>query len=401
MIDCRSCGSGLTELFSLGDIFLNEFRYDDKLPPQSPLALALCSECSLVQLTKSVDPKLIYTDDYGFESGINNTIRADLAQIIESAKLLVDLEPRDIVIDIGCNDGTLLSNYGDDIFKIGFDPVKKYAIKSRVFADRIYPTFFTSDVFDIPIQAKVVTSISMFYDLEDPDTFCKDIFKVLSNDGIWIVQQNYLYSMLGQNAYDNIVHQHVEYYSMHSMTHLLERNGFRIFHVEQNNVNGGSFRTYICKADSKRPENTSVFDLLEAERKAGQFDPNLYANFYSRIQNEAISLNELVNNLYADGKLVYVYGASTRGDTLLQFSGLNNTLLPFAVERNPAKYGKKISSLQIPIISEEEARENKPDYMLVLPWFFFDEFKYRESEYLSGGGKFIVPLPTLRIFSTT
>lgn len=396
---CRSCGSSqLEEVVNLGDMYLNEFRHDSVLPPISPLTLDLCEVCFLVQLGTSVDPNLIYTDDYGFESGVNNTVRADLADIVlKTIRKIGGLNIDDVVIDIGCNDGTLLSNYSKDLFRIGFDPVEKYMEKSQVFADVIYDTFFSSSLFDDPIKAKIITSISMFYDLDDPNKFCDDIYSSLDDEGIWVVQQNYLYSMLRQNAYDNIVHQHVEYYSLHSMNDLLRRHGFRIFSVEENNVNGGSFRTYICKDEASFVTDPTVEELFEKEKKDNLTDVGTYTNFALRIESLKDELYDTIYNLKQDGKSTYIYGASTRGDTLLQYSRLDSELTPFAVERNPSKFGKVISSLQIPIISEEQAREEKPDYMLVLPWFFFDEFKHRESDYLVGGGKFIVPLPEVII----
>lgn len=402
MEKCRACSGEVVEVLDLGYVRLNEFRTDNVIPDAYPLSLDMCLTCSLIQLGTSVDPNLIYTDAYGFESGVNNTVCADLASIVEAATSLVELKDYDIVIDIGCNDGTLLSNYSEKIIRVGVDPVEKFADKAMMFANYVVSDFFNAEAVrkimkHYIAKAKIITSISMFYDLEDPSKFCEDISEMLDDNGVWVVQQNYLGSMLTQNAYDNIVHQHVEYYSMHSMMSLLERFDLRIFRVEENNINGGSFRTFICKDDAIFINEPSVNDLLEKEKEQGLNDVKTFYDFGVRIFDLTTTLHNLITELNFNKKTVYIYGASTRGDTLLQLSGLNNTLLPYAVERNPDKFGKKIASLQIPIISEEEARRRKPDYMLVLPWFFFDEFKHRENDYLEDGGRFILPLPQVGI----
>lgn len=399
MAVCRSCLGNLEKVLDLGSIHLNEYRYDDVVPDSFPLSLDICTSCFLVQLGESVDPEIIYTDAYGFESGINNTVRADLAEIVSEAMEIVDVHRDTLVVDIGCNDGTLLSNYPPEVLRIGIDPVEKFVDKSEKRADHIISDFFSAkDIKHYTLRkAKIITSISMFYDLEDPNQFCQDINEILDDQGIWVVQQNYLLSMLKQNAYDNIVHQHVEYYSLHSMVNLLSRHGLRLFRVSQNNINGGSFRTFICKQNAHFETEQNVRDLFDEEKYQKLTDLQTYTEFGIRINELAHDLYYVVQTLVDDGKKIYAYGASTRGDTILQFSRLDRTLIPFAVERNESKFGKRISSLQIPIISEAQAREEKPDYMLVLPWFFIDEFLVREEEYLTNGGRFIVPLPKISI----
>ena len=224
----------------------------------------------------------------------------------------------------------------------------------------------------------------------------RDITKILKGDGIFVIQQNYLKLMLEQNAFDNIVHEHLEYYSLISLQNLLNKHKLEIFDVELNNLNGGSFRTYITRKNKRKISN-SVLKLLNLEKAFKLDNIKSYKDFAKRIINNKEKVRKFIINEVKKGKKIYVYGASTRGNTLLQHFKLNKKLVPFAVERNPEKWGKKIASVGIPIIPEESARKDKPDYMLVLPWFFKGEFLKRERKYLDSGGHFIFPLPKLEI----
>jgi len=404
---CRSCQSvDVTDLLSLGDQYLSDFREDDQLPPKYPLDLVICQDCMLVQLKETTPSHELYTDNYGYESGINESIKADLNSIVANAIAIYRGKDKDlddkVVVDIGANDGTLLSNYayfGYHPQKLGIDPVPKFKEKLKRHADYAHTDFFKHGIFESIFpdrKASIITSISMFYDLDDPNTFVSDVKDILADDGIWVVQQNYLGTMLSQTAYCNICHEHVEYYSLYSFEKLLNKFDLKVFKVGQSNINGGSFRAFICHKDTYVEED-SVQEMRDSEISQGLDRIEVYKEFADRIELRANELHDLIEDLVEQGKTVYVYGASTRGNTLLQASRLNNHLLPFAVERNPGKWGKKIASLQIPIIKEEEAREHQPDYMLVLPWFFFSEFAQREADYLENGGSFILPLPEVRI----
>jgi hypothetical protein len=236
----------------------------------------------------------------------------------------------------------------------------------------------------------------MFYDLDDPNTFISDLKEILDKNGILIIQQNYLVGMLLQNAFDNIVHEHREYYSLLSLEKLLDRHGYEIFDVELHDLNGGSFRTYICHQGARKIAS-SVIKLRESEKELGLQDKGIYQQFAGRIHELKEELYGFIASEVKKGKTIYVYGASTRGNTLLQYCGLDNTLIRKAVERNEEKWGKKIASVGIPIIPEEQARKEKPDYMLVLPWFFKEEFVKREAEYIEQGGKLLFPMPKMEI----
>lgn len=387
---CRACQSDkLDNVISLGDQYLSDFRSDDTKPKKFPIDVLMCKTCSLLQLGETTPPEEMYHDRYGYRSGVNQTMRDHLKGIVQSACEHVKLNKGDVVVDIGSNDATLLKNYPKKVWRVGFDPVSKfkeyYDEPNMLFIN----DYFNYEAFQhehAGTKAKVITAISMFYDLEDPNAFIKDLSYILDPEGVLVIQQNYLPEMLRQNAFDNICHEHLEFYSLTSMEKILSKHGLEVVDVEVNDLNGGSFRTYI-----KHMTNVRKLRLMEQKMKLG--NPWTYHLFSMRINGIKNKLKKLVSEKVAEGKKVYVYGASTRGNTLLQFCELDKTLIGAAVERNPEKFGKKISSLGIPIISEEQARLDAPEYMFVLPWFFADEFIKREKSYLEAGGTFIFPLP--------
>ena len=399
--ECRACYSKrLLNVISFGNLYLSDFLKTNKKPPKYPLALVLCQNCSLLQLRHTTPPSLLYTDNYGYKSGINQTMKDQLKEIAEkSISKLKNRKGKIIAVDIGANDGTLLKFYPKTVYKVAIEPIKKFAKESKKYTDVVINDFFNFESYNKYLPGKkadLITAISCFYDIDDPNKFLQDIKKILKDDGILVIQQNYLKLMLEQNAFDNIVHEHLGYYSLTSLQNLLDKNGFEVFDVELNNLNGGSFRTYIC-FKKKRPISKSVKNLLMIEKKLNFNRKTVYKEFAKRVRDNKNALKKFINNEVKKGKKIYVYGASTRGNTLLQYFNLNKKIIPCAVERNSEKWGKKIASLGIPIISEEQARKDMPDYMLVLPWFFKEEFLKRESDYLKKGGHFIFPLPKLEI----
>lgn len=397
---CRSCKSeDLKDILSLGEQYLSEFRKDDIKPAKYPLDLVLCENCFLLQLKHTVPQSALYNEGYGYKSGINNTIRADLKEIVLCSLATADLKEGDAVLDIGANDGTLLSNYAKDIYRVGCEPIKKLALECSQHTNAVVNDFFNYQAISRTVpdkKFKIITAISCFYDLDDPNAFVQDVGDLLDEDGIFVVQQNYLVGMLLQNAFDNIVHEHLEYFSLWSLEKLLDRHKMEVFHVQLNDINGGSFRTFIGKK-GQRPIDKSVLALRKTEKDLRLDKPEVYERFAGKVEEIGADLHAFVSQVVDEGKIVYVYGASTRGNTLLQFANLDNRLVKAAVERNPEKWGTKIASVGIPIISEEQARKDKPSFMLVLPWFFKAEFLKREKEYLDNGGSFIIPLPELEI----
>lgn len=406
---CRVCESSLESIFSLGEHYVSNFLSpggDDGI--KVPLELVLCRLCRLLQLKHTVPAELLYRN-YWYRSGTNKTMRDALADIANTAELLMHLREGDSVLDIGCNDGTLLASYKTGgVYKIGFDPAENLAPLSRKQADKIVSDFFGSESFQSDPdlrehRPKIVTSIAMFYDLEDPRRFVSDVKSVMHPNGLWVVQMSYLPLMLKQNAFDNICHEHLEYYSLQSFEYLLKLHDFQIVDVELNGVNGGSFRAYIrnLSADEtifgdatyRSLAAERVRALREQEIGMGLEDTKTYVEFATWLERIKADVVSFIQEQVRRGKTVYVYGASTKGNTLLQYFGLDNSLIAAAADRNPDKWGKMTVGTHIPIVSEEEARAAKPDYFLVLPWHFVEEFQARERDYLLCGGRLIMPLP--------
>ena len=366
-----------------------------------PLELVLCEVCSLLQLRHTMSPEQLYFN-YWYFSGVNQTMKEELAGIAMASARLVNLAPGDFVLDIGSNDSTLLLSYQNkDLRTIGFEPARNLMSRARVGKAEIINEFFSYDAWSKKFgqaKAKIITAIAMFYDLDDPNKFVADAVKCLDEQGVLVIQMSYLPSMLQQNAFDNICHEHLEYYSLMSLENLLRRHRLEIFDVALNDTNGGSFRVYIQHEErGGRPIGADVARLRSFEKDLNLSDKKTYDDFAFRVNSLKERLYNFIKNEFEKGKKIYIYGASTKGNTLLQFYGLDHRLITAAADRNPAKWGKKTIATLIPIISEEQARQDRPDYFLVLPWHFLKEFIGREENHLKSGGKFIVPLPDFRI----
>ena len=406
--ECRSCGStNLTNILSLGLQYPSNFielnSISDKRE-QIPLELIFCEkkDCGLLQLKHTASRESLYKE-YWFRSGLNEKMVEALNDITKSVEKRISLSENDIVLDIGCNDGTLLRSYQSKVRLVGFEPASNLVDEAKEGTDLIINNFFSFYEFvqHFPNERiKVITSIAMFYDLEDPNSFVSDIVNCLDQDGIWIIQMAYLIPMLELNAFDNIVHEHLEYWSLKSLKRLLEEHNLEIFDVELNDVYGGSFRIFVkTKRNDKINIQNSVDEFLKKEDEFGLEKKETYLNFANRVNSLKNKLNDFIKKEISNGKLIYAYGASTKGNTLLQFYNLNNKLISKAADRDSKKFGKMTVGSNIPVISEEQARDEKPDYFLVLPWHLVDFFKERENVFLKNGGKFIVPLPDFKIIS--
>lgn len=406
---CRVCEAELDSVISLGEQFVSDFPLPtDGDGTAAPLDLVLCRRCRLLQLRQTVPGELMYRN-YWYRSGTNQTMRDALADIAHKAETLIHLKEGDAVLDIGCNDGTLLAAYETGgITRAGVDPAENLAQHSRKVADHVIVGFFDTETVEADprigsLHPKIVTSIAMFYDLEDPRKFVRDIKRVMDPEGLWIVQMSWLPLMLREHELGNICHEHLEYYSLQSFEYLLRLEGFEVVDVEVNAVNGGSMRAHI-RNKSANPElfadatyrqlaQTRVQSLRDQEAgmalgEAGPYEE--FAFWAERIKNDVVTF---VRDQVRGGKRVYVYGASTKGNTVLQYYGLDSSVITSAVERNRDKWGRVTVGTRIPIISEEQARAEKPDFFLVLPWHFLREFQQREHEFLRAGGRFIVPAP--------
>jgi 2-polyprenyl-3-methyl-5-hydroxy-6-metoxy-1,4-benzoquinol methylase len=406
---CRVCEGSLEHILSLGELYVSDFLAPgapDGL--KAPLDLVLCKRCRLLQLKHTVPAEALYRN-YWYRSGTNRTMQDALADIATTAELVMGLRRGDTVLDIGCNDGTLLASYRTGgLYKIGFDPAENLAPLSRQVADKVVTGLFDGEAFQTNSvlarrRPKVVTSIAMFYDLEEPRKFVSDVKAVMDPDGLWIVQMSYLPLMLKQNELGNICHEHLEYYSLRSFEYLLSLHDFEIIDVGLNDVNGGSLRAFIRnRAASPATYGDATYRDIAAERvralreqelKLGLADTETYSDFAFRVERIKRDVTDFIKEHVDRGKSVYVYGASTKGNTVLQYYGLDNSLITAAAERNPEKWGKLTVGTHIPIVSEDEARAANPDYFLVLPWHFVEEFKSRERRYLLAGGRFILPAP--------
>ena len=406
--ECRSCGStDLTPILSLGLQYPSNFielnSISDK-KEQIPLELIFCEkkDCGLLQLKHTASRESLYKE-YWFRSGLNEKMVDALKDITKSVEKRISLSENDIVLDIGCNDGTLLRSYQSKVRLVGFEPASNLMDEASKDTDLIINNFFSFFEFvqHFPNERiKAITSIAMFYDLEDPNSFVSDIVNCLDQDGIWVIQMAYLIPMLELNAFDNIVHEHLEYWSLKSVKRLLEEYGLEIFDVELNDVYGGSFRLFVkTKKNNKINIQNSVDEFLKKEDEFGLEKKETYLDFANRVNSLKNKLNDFIKEEISNGKSIYAYGASTKGNTLLQFYNLNNKLISKAVDRDSKKFGKMTIGSNIPVISEEQARDEKPDYFLVLPWHLVDFFKERENVFLKNGGKFIVPLPDFKIIS--
>ena len=410
---CRSCRSeSLVPILSLGQQYVSDFVDGmDGVRETVPLELVLCkglsTSCGLLQLKHTVSAKKLYAN-YWYKSGVNESMRMALAGIAEKVETVAGLGAGDLVLDIGCNDGTLLRNYRtSDVTLVGFDPARNLATEAKQGTTHIITDFFNSHAFQHHFgneKARIVTSVAMFYDLDNPNEFVADVAQCLHRNGVWVIEMQYLPDMLEKNAYDQICHEHLEYYCLLSIMPLVERHGLAVVDVELNSVNGGSFRVWVMHKNTSVPVQLGgaadrINNLVEREKNVGLSDTGTYESFAVRVTRGRRKLVDFVCGEVHDGKTVYVYGASTKGNTLLQYCGLDNTLITAAAERNPDKWGKMTVGTRIPIISERKAREERPDYFLILPWHFLDVFVERERKYLESGGQFIVPRPELRVVS--
>ena len=406
---CRVCDGQFDPVLSLGEQYVSNFL----LPEQpdgvkAPLELVLCKRCTLLQLRHTVPGEAMY-QNYWYRSGTNQTMRNALADIANTSERLMNLRAGEAVLDVGCNDGTLLASYETKgIFRIGFDPAANLAASAGKVADRVVSGFFEAEEFDRDpdlntCRPKIVTSIAMFYDLQDPNKFVSDIKRIMHPAGVWVVQMSYLPLMLKQHDFGNICHEHLEYYSLESLEYLLKLHDFVVSDVQLNDVNGGSFRVFVRNrgADEARFGDAAyrqlaagrVNALRAEEAKMALGETSTYRQFSVWVERIKDDVSRFISDQVHRGKKVAVYGASTKGNVMLQYFGLNCGLITSASERNPDKWGKVTVGTRIPIVSEEEARTAKPDFFLVLPWHFVEEFRDREKNYLLDGGRFIVPLP--------
>lgn len=389
---CLSCEGPVADVLYLGELYLPDFvDPGESRGERYPLRLVMCSNCTLLQLADHVPRLAVLHDRYGFASGLNEANVADLRSVAEYA--LAAVPDTSSWLDIGCNDGTLLAAVPEHIYRSGVDPLGQFADAARAHADEIITGYFSPA--DYCHGFGVITSTAMFYALPDPGSFTDGVRSILAADGAWVIQQNYALDMLRNNVIDNVIHEHVAYYTVRSLQHLMHRHGLEITDVTYSDpgIKGGCVRTLVSHRGA-RPVSESVARALTAEHEAAAAVPETWKRWGDFVQRELAKTAEFITEFAGTGRKVCCYGAGNRGGTLVQLIGAN---MPCAVERSPAKVGKIWTSAGIPIISEEQMRADQPDYLLVSPWFFREGFIAREKAYLESGGGMIFPLPRFEV----
>lgn len=403
---CRLCHStALVEVLDLGTLdFTGVFPLPDEQIDSGRLRLLVCDSCGLAQLGDSFDPDVMYGDNYGYRSGLNASMVRHLERTAARLERMVPLGEYNVVLDIGANDGTLLRSYGAKrLWRIGIDPtIEKFRehYENDDLCTLPVANLFTASVFDrvSKHRAEIVTSIAMFYDLEDPVKFAQDVHHVLAPEGLWHFEVAYAPTMLRSGAYDTICHEHVEYYTLTTIKRILDEAGFIIVDVVTNAINGGSIAVTAAKVGSTWPRECNVTAwMLAKEKREKVGDPLTWIAFAERVRERQRDLQGLLSSLHVNGSTICALGASTKGNVLLQSSGIGTALIDAVGDVNPYKYGRVTPGTHIPIVSEADALAMAPDYLLILPWHFRETFMSSLAPYLAGGGRLIFPLPDIEI----
>lgn len=406
---CRVCGNLLRPSVSIGDQYLSSMfpatlDYHEEVP-RLPLDLALCvgdgkTGCGLLQLAHELDLSAMY-DAYPYTSATNAAMPRVLEDVAQSGRALGHLEKGDVVLDIGCNDGTLLGFFKEEPYDlVGIDPAKNVAFLLPPGRAAHVRDYFSAKAYASASskKASLIFSVAMFYHLHDPTEFVREVESCLADDGVLVVQMAYLPAMLKTNMYDNIVHEHAGYYATHHMKWIMEKAGLEIFDVLENDVYGGSFRVFAKKRGCTRFAPTDRYKAnVAAELEMGIYDPKTYEAFGARIAKTREDLRRLCAGFKEQGKTIWVYGASTKGNTILQYCNLGKDDIVAAADASSFKVGKYIVGADIVIRDEEAMRAAAPDYLLALPYSFVDAFVARETQLVARGTKFIVPLPEVRL----
>ena len=404
---CRICGNIELEcVLDLGEQMLTGVFPVKKYlnVTVGPLRLVKCvakDGCGLLQMEHSYDLAEMYGENYGYRSGLNASMVNHLENKVKRIIDMTNLSSGDLVVDIGSNDSTTLRAYPDlDLTLVGIDPT---GIKFHEYYPsnvQLISEFFSSKLLNERFpdkKAKVITSFSMFYDLESPMDFMQEVYDVLADDGIWIFEQSYMPTMLKNNSYDTVCHEHLEFYALHQIKWMADRIGFNILDVEFNDINGGSFSIVVAKSLGDTRVTPQVQGILKNEDYIGLNTLKPYKDFNNRVVKLKNELLKFIKTANADGKTVAAIGASTKGNVLLQYCGLSDDKVNFVGEVNAEKYGCYTPGTWIPIIPEEELLSKNPDYLLILPWHFREFF---EKNKVYSNTKLVFPLPELEIVIT-
>ena len=381
--DCRVCGANVKKVIDFGIIHINDFPLDpESSPGKAPLVLDQCVECDLVQLRHTVNPKILYGEHYWYESGLNKKLTDNLIDIAEYVNEHTDKD--DIVLDIGANDGTLLSAVSNDRHRIGCEPAPNLIKKLKKNCDEVINDMWHHDMMKGK-KAKAITAIGMFYDMDNPNDFIHSVNESLSDDGIFIAQLMTLAPMLKMKDLGNVCHEHLEYYSYKSLVHLYEKNGLEIYKVVQNDIQGGSYQLWARKL------NEGSIEYYE--------DISTLKTFFEDVERNGRLLRIVLKDSIDNGNKNYVYGASTKGNTMLQLWKLDG-LFEGAAEIHPDKVGRYTVGTGIPIVHEDDAK--KEANLFFVPNFGFkDMFVEKENEWINNGGRMLFAMPTVNIAEKT
>ena len=400
---CRNCKNNkFTNLFSLGKMsftgkFSKNFLHNI---PAAKLNLLMCKNCKLVQLDRNFNQKYLYGKDYGYRTSINNTMTNHMNKTVKECSDLTKLKTNDCVLDIASNDGTLLNFYKKNIITVGIDPlVNKYRKFYKKINYKISNFFKIKDIENIKIKKKfkIISALSVFYDLRDPNKFIKEIKKILDDKGVFVLEHVDLYYIIKNNIFDTICHEHLVFYSSKIIIEMMKNNGLKVFNHEYNEINGGSSRYYICHSKTNFKVSKNIKKVLLRENLQGIELKKTYKLFFTKILNEKIKLIKLIKKIKNEEQDIHGYGASTKGNVLLQFYNINNKVVNYIADRNPLKWNSFTPGTKIKIISESQSRKIKPHFYLVLPWHFKNEILIREKNIRKKGTKFIFPLPKVRV----
>ena len=401
---CRNCKNNkFFNILSLGKMsftgkFSKSFFHNI---PSAYLNLLLCKRCKLVQLDRSFNQKYLYGKDYGYRTGINNTMTNHVKKAVKKCSALVGLKSNDHVLDIASNDATLLSFFKKNIITVGIDPlVNKYKKFYKKINHKISNIFQIKDIRKLNLKKKfkIISAFSVFYDLKSPNNFIKGVKSILDKEGIFVLEHADLLSIIKNNLFDTICHEHIEYYSTKVIIEMMNRNRLKVFDHEFNSINGGSSRYYIChqKANYKMKQK-KINSLLLKEKKIGIHSKKIYKVFFKKILEEKNKLKNLIKKIKGKKLTIHGYGASTKGNVILQFFNINNKDIDCIADRNPLKYNLFTPGTKIKIVSENYSRKLKPNYYLVLPWHFKREILLREKKIRKKGTRFIFPLPKIKV----
>ena len=393
--NCLLCKNNkLKPIFDLGNLYVSNFVNKKNILKgiKSPLNLLYCNNCTLIQLSHLAPQEIMYRRFYWYKSGVTKTMRMGLKKLFIDCVKIARLKKNDVVLDIGANDGTLINYFKQKKIKtVGCEPAKNLTKELKKNCNFLINNFWSKkELFKLLNKKKIkkpklITAIGMFYDLEDPNKFIRDAADSLDDKGVFVAQLMSLKSMIEKNDLGNICHEHIEFYSFKSIKFLFENNGLEIFKISKNDINGGSYRFY-CRKYKNGSIKLPKENVLSMMKK-----------FVTRVKNNRTRTVNFIKKQINKGKKIFLYGASTKGNTVLQYYGLNNKTIPYAAEKTPFKWGKYTIGTGIKIISEKEAKEYKPDFFFVTPWGFIKEFIVREKKWLKNGGKFILPFPKMKI----